>query len=97
MNIYNVIKKPLITEKATGQAEKANQYTFEVVREATKIDVRRAIEAVFKVDVLDVRTVTVHGKPKRNPRARSKTRTANWKKSVVTLKKGDKIDFASGA
>lgn len=100
MNVYEIIKRPILTEKVglmSQQASGSNCYFFEVDKRANKIDIRRAVEAVFKVSVTDVHTITVHGKPKRNPRARSAIKMPDWKKAVVTLKKGDKIEFGAKA
>ena len=96
MNIEEVIKRPLIlTEKGSNLRDSHNQYLFEVDLRANKVDVRRAVEELFKVTVLDVNTLIVRGKPKRIGRRRLKTR--NWKKAIVTLGPDDSIDFFEGA
>jgi len=96
MQIEDVIKRPLIlTEKGTNLRDAENKYLFEVDLAATKVDIRRAVEKLFKVSVVDVNTLIVRGKPKRIGRKRLKTR--NWKKAIVTLGADDSIDFFEGA
>lgn len=94
MNAADVLKKPLITEKATAARETANAVAFEVDRRATKKQIRDAVEKMFKVKVEDVRTMNVPGKPKR--RGLVIGRRNVWKKAVVTLRAGDKIEFFEG-
>ena len=72
----------------------ANHYLFEVARDANKIEIKRAIESLFRVKVLQVRTISVQGKEKRV--GRYVGRTPNWKKAVATLKEGDSIEFFEG-
>lgn len=96
MDIYYVIKEPLITEKVTQTKGESNRYYFRVDPSATKVDIKRAVETIFKVDVDCVRTITVHSKPHRNPRSRQMLRRADWKKAIVTLKKGGKIALFEG-
>jgi large subunit ribosomal protein L23 len=86
-----VIKAPLISEKTTFLAQVKNAYTFEVDRSATKDQIRSAIEKLYDVRVLDVRTVNVAGKPQRT-RAGYKT-TGEWKKAIVKLHPDNKIDL----
>lgn len=93
MNLEDVIKRPLFTEKSQ-LATDSQQYTFEVALGANKVQVREAIEELFKVTVSDVNTLIVRGKPKRMGRRMGKTR--NWKKAIVTLSEGE-IDFYEGA
>jgi large subunit ribosomal protein L23 len=90
-----IIRRPMITEKSTRQKEEGRQYVFEVDRDANKIEIQTAIERLFKVQVLQVRTCNVLGKMKRLGRRSGKR--ADWKKAVVTLKEGDRIDFFEGA
>lgn len=91
MNVYEVIKAPLITEKGT-KAEKARKYCFEVDSRAQKHEIRDAVEKIFNVKVEKVNTMVFAGKWKR---VRYETgRTPDWKKAVVTLKEGHKISFA---
>ena len=86
---YAIVKKPRITEKATALAEQ-NAYTFEVARDANKVEIRNAVEKLFKVKVSKVRTALVKGKPKRV--RQNWGRTPDWKKAIVTLKEGHRID-----
>jgi large subunit ribosomal protein L23 len=92
---YEIIKRPLITEKTNIQKELANQLTFEVDRRANRIEIRRAIETAFKVKVASVQTMQVKGKVKRRGRTIGKRR--DWKKAIVTLMPGERIDFFEGA
>ena len=94
MNINDVIKGPLITEKLDQAREKLQQYSFIVDRKATKHDVSRAVSTLFKVNVEEVRTLIVRGKTKRVGRSMGKR--PNWKKAIVTLKDGDKIELFEG-
>lgn len=90
-----IIRRPLITEKSTRQKEDARQYAFEVRRDANKIEIQSAVERLFKVKVLQVRTSNVLGKVKRLGRRYGKR--TDWKKAIVTLREGDRIDFFEGA
>ncbi len=92
---YEIIKRPLITEKTNIQKEIANQLTFEVDRRANRIEIKRAIETAFKVKVAGVQTMHVKGKVKRRGRFAGKRR--DWKKAIVTLMPGERIDFFEGA
>ncbi len=94
MTYDQILKKPLITEKATLMRETANTVAFEVDRKANKKQVKDAVEKLFKVKVVDVRTMVIPGKPKR--RGMVVGRRPGWKKAVVTLKAGDKIEFFEG-
>lgn len=96
MDIFYVIKEPLVTEKITQHKGEANRYCFSVAPAASKIDIKRAVETLFKVKVVGVRTITLHGKPKFNARTRRVTPAQRWKKAIVTLKKGNKIDLFEG-
>jgi large subunit ribosomal protein L23 len=88
----DIIKKPIIlTEKSARLREKANQVMFEVHRNANKIQIKDAIQALFKVGVVDVNTLVYRGKDKRMGRGVAKL--PNWKKAIVTLKAGDEIQF----
>ena len=91
MNIYDVIKKPLITEKTTAEKDDRNIITFVVHRDANKIEIKESVEKLFKVDVVSVKTALVAGKVKRVGRQEGKR--GNWKKAYVTLKKGSSVDF----
>ncbi len=90
-----IIRKPLVTEKSTQLKDSSNQYAFEVDRKANKVEIQSAIERLFKVRVVDVRTSNVLGKMKRLGRKYGKR--PDWKKAIVTLKEGDRIDFFEGA
>lgn len=90
MNIYSVIKKPLVTEKTTIARDEANKYFFEVDRRATKIDIHNAVEKIFKVKVTGVHTINMRGKRKRLGRIMGKRK--DWKKAVVTLAPGNNIE-----
>jgi len=90
-----VIRRPMVTEKSTRQKEESRQYVFEVHRDANKIEIQSAVERLFKVKVLQVRTSNVLGKVKRLGRRYGKR--PDWKKAIVTLKEGDRIDFFEGA
>jgi large subunit ribosomal protein L23 len=92
---YKVIRRPLITEKSTRQKEENRQYAFEVDQGANKVEIQSAVERLFKVKVLQVRTGNVLGKVKRLGRRYGKR--PDWKKAIVTLKEGDRIDFFEGA
>jgi large subunit ribosomal protein L23 len=92
---YEIIRRPLITEKTSIQKEIANQLTFEVDRRANRIEIKRAIETAFKVRVASVQTMQVKGKVKRRGRNIGKRR--DWKKAIVTLMPGQRIDFFEGA
>jgi large subunit ribosomal protein L23 len=83
--------RPLVTEKATTLKDDHNQVSFQVAMDANKIEVRRAIETIFKVKVTGVRTQVVFGKMKRM--GRHIGRRASWKKAIVTLGPGSKIDL----
>jgi len=94
MDLHQIIKRPLITEKGTRQKEQSNQLVFEVDRRANKILVRNAIESIFKVKVLKVRVMNVKGKERRV--GRNVGRTADWKKAIVRLAPGENIEFFEG-
>ena len=95
MNPYDIIKRPLITEKTSIQKEDYNQMSFEVDRKANRVEIKRAIENIFKVNVDTVRTMQIKGKTKQRGRIVGKRR--NWKKAVVKLMPGERIDFFEGA
>ena len=94
MNSHSVIIRPVVTEKTNIQKEKDNQVTFEVDLHANRVQIRKAIEEVFNVHVAAVRTAHVRGKVKRRGRIVGKRR--DWKKAVVTLVPGERIDFFEG-
>jgi len=90
MHLYEVLRRPLITEKATLLKEKG-KYVFEVSKEATKPQVKEAVEKAFKVKVVNVNVMSVPGKTKRM--RKQEIRGPSWKKAIVTLEPGKKISF----
>ncbi|MEO6181626.1 MAG: 50S ribosomal protein L23 [Verrucomicrobiota bacterium] len=90
MNTFEIIKTVRVTEKGTRQAEKLNQYTVVADRRANKIEIRQAVQELFKVKVVSVNTMNIRGKARRK-RTAAAGRTPSWKKAIVTLKEGDKI------
>ncbi len=91
---YALIKSPLITEKGTLVSEKTNQVVFKVSPDATKGAIRDAVEQLFKVTVVKVRTINLMGKKRRTRRSAGKR--PDWKKAYVTLKEGDRIEIFEG-
>jgi large subunit ribosomal protein L23 len=94
MNAEGIVIAPLVTEKGTIVSEKSNQVVFRVRPGASKEQVRRVIEDMFKVSVVKVRTANFLGKERR--RGRTIGRRPNWKKAYVTLKEGDRIEIFEG-
>ena len=94
-NLYDVIRRPLITEKSTSLKETQRSLCFEVHRDATKPEIKKAVEDLFKVKVERVRTMVVTGKFRRFGRGGGMR--PDWKKAIVTLQAGQKIDFAEQA
>ena len=94
MDFYQIVKKPLITEKGTKQKDQSNQIAFEVDRGANKILVKNAIESIFKVKVLSVNIMNVKGKERRL--GRNVGKKADWKKAIVRLAPGENIEFFKG-
>jgi len=90
--IFQVLKGPHASEKAAIVADVSNQYVFKVAADATKLEIRKAVEQLFDVKVRDVNTLRVKGKVKRNRFGLSTKST--WKKAYVTLEQGQDIDFA---
>jgi len=90
-SLYQVVIRPIISEKADSMREGGGVYTFEVHPDANKIEVRKAVEIIFQVEVTQVRTVIIRGKVKRVGRTAGKKK--NWKKAYVTLKQGHSIDL----
>lgn len=92
MTPEQIIKRPIVlTEKSTMLREGDNKVIFEVARTANKIQIKNAVEAMFKVGVVDVNTLLMRGKDKRMGRGYAKLQ--NWKKAIITLKDGDAIQF----
>ena len=95
MRIQDVIRRPLITEKSTSQRDVVNTVAFAVDTRANKIEIKRAVEAQFKVKVAEVRVANCHGKKRRQ--GRFEGRQPDWKKAYVRLAKGEKpIEFFEG-
>ncbi len=90
MNAFEIIKTVRVTEKGTTQAEKFNQYTVVADKRANKTQIRHAVQELFKVKVVEVSTMNVRGKDRRQ-RTIQAGRTPGWKKAIVTLKAGDRI------
>ena len=93
--LHAILVRPLLTERGTGIQEKFNQYLFEAAPDATKTDIKRAVETMFKVEVEKIRTMVVPGKFRRFGRGGGMR--PDWKKAIVTVVKGQKIDFATPA
>ena len=94
MDIYKVIREPHITEKGTLQKEMSNQICFKVDCKANKVEIRKAVETMFKVKVLDVTTMNMRGKKRRM--GKSTGRRPNWKKALVRIAPGEDITFFEG-
>jgi large subunit ribosomal protein L23 len=92
LHIYDVIRRPVITEKSTVQVDDLNQYVFEVATESNKIQIKEAVEVIFDVEVEKVRTMVQPAKRGRRGRAWY-MRTKQWKKAIVTLADGEEIDL----
>ena len=93
-NAAQIIRRPVITERATILQDEQGKYLFEVRRNANKIELKKAVESMFDVDVTKVNTIRMHGKIKRLGRFQG--RRPDWKKAVVTLTEGQSIDFFEG-
>jgi large subunit ribosomal protein L23 len=94
MDMYKIVKKPLVTEKGTVMLSEGNRVTFKVHLDANKIEIRDAVQKIFSVTVLQVNTQVVLGKRKRFGKAMGQTKS--WKKAMVQLKEGDKIEIFEG-
>ncbi len=93
MDLYEILRRPLITEKS-AVLQASGKYAFEVAREANKNQIKQAVEKAFKVKVTTVNVMTVPGKQRRV--RRQQVLTPSWKKAIVTLKPGDKIELFEG-
>lgn len=93
MNLHTIIKKPLITEKSAKELEARNRYTFMVNTYASKKAVAEAVEKLFDVNVVNVKTIIMPGKTKRVLRTARFTKLPRWKKAIVEVKAGQKIKF----
>ena len=92
--LYSVLREPHISEKISVVGERSNQYAFKVASDATKFEIKQAVETIFEVSVENVTTVNVKGKGKRTVRGMS--RSKNWKKAYVRVADGQEIDFIEG-
>jgi large subunit ribosomal protein L23 len=90
--LHGVLVRPLLTERGTSLQAKHNQYLFETAPDATKTDIKLAVETLFKVEVEKVRTMRIHGKFRRHNKGGGIL--PDWKKAIVTVAAGQKIDFA---
>jgi large subunit ribosomal protein L23 len=95
MSYYDIIIRPLVTEKTNLQKEMHNQVSFEVDRRANRIEIKRAVEEGFQVKVASVRTLQMLGKTTQRGRIQGKRR--DWKKAIVRLMPGERIEFFEGA
>ncbi len=91
--MYRILEAPHFSEKASRLGDQSNQYTFKVARDATKTEIKQAVEGVFDVKVRDVTTLNVKGKVKR--RLKGVVKRKSWKKAYVRLEDGQEIDFSS--
>jgi len=91
---YDMIIRPVVTEKTNDQKDEDNQVTFEVDPRANRIEIKRAVEAIFNVKIAGVRTMNIKGKVKRRGRILGKRK--DWKKAIVTLMPGQSIEFFEG-
>lgn len=94
MNRFDIIKRPLDTEKLDRMRDRENKFAFQIDMKASKTEVKQAIEGLFKVKVVDIKTAIVRGKFRRI--GRSEGQRSNWKKAIVTLKEGDAISLFEG-
>ncbi len=94
MNRFDVIKRPLDTEKLDRLRDRENKFAFEIDLKANKTEVKQAVEALFKVKVVDIKTQIIRGKMRRI--GKNSGMRSNWKKAIVTLKEGDAISIFEG-
>jgi large subunit ribosomal protein L23 len=95
MNQYDIVLRPIITEKSSLAKETGNQYVFEVARDANKIEIAKAVERLFKVKVVAVRVMNMEGKTRRLGKHSGKR--SDWRKAIVKIGPKDKISFFEGA
>jgi large subunit ribosomal protein L23 len=96
-SIYDILRRPLVTEKSNYQAYQLNQYVFEVASEATRSQIKDAVELLFDVEVTSVNIINVAGKRSKNLRTRQwRMRKAGYKKAIVKLAPDDRIPFFEG-
>ena len=96
ITIYDVLRRPLVTEKSNYQTGKLRQYSFEVASDATRTLVKDAVEKLFDVKVTRVNIMNTAGKRSRRRNRRMMIRTAGFKKAIVTLAEGSTLDFLEG-
>jgi large subunit ribosomal protein L23 len=96
MHLYEILRRPVVTEKSNFQSDVLGQYTFEVDRRANKKQIKDAVETVFSVTVERVRVINMPAKRVRRYGRREVVRKSGWKKAVVTLVPGDRIEFFEG-
>lgn len=94
-NLFSIVKRPLFTEKGSALKEAENKLLVEVDRDSNKIEIKKAMEEIFKVKIEKVATIKTHGKWKRQGKSLGKR--SDRKKALITLKKGEKLDFIEGA
>ena len=94
MEVHQIIRKLLVTEKSTLARDESNKYIFEVNRKANKVEITHAVEKLFKVKVVDVHVMHVLGKKKRTGKVMGQK--SSWKKAIVTLTAGNRIDIIEG-
>ena len=92
-NIYEIIKQPVVTEKTTKISEN-NQFVFKVQNSSSKLDIKKAVEKIFKVKVKSVNTIKIKGKTKIFKG--TKGRRSDYKKAIITLKSGETLDYSGG-
>jgi large subunit ribosomal protein L23 len=96
MHLYEVLKRPVITEKTTDMQDEANQFVFEVDRRANKMLVKQAVEERFEVEVVKVNIITMKAKTRKRGLRATSVRVSPWKKAIVTLAHGDSIQLFEG-
>ena len=94
MDIYKVIREPHIAEKGSLQKELYNQITLKVDKKANKVEIRKAVETLLKAKVLDVKTINMKGKKRRL--GKNVGKRPDWKKAIVKLAPGEKVEFFAG-
>jgi large subunit ribosomal protein L23 len=94
MNYYDIVRRPVVTEKSSLLKEMSNQYVFEVATDANKVEIAKAVEQLFKVKVLSVRVMNIEGKQRRLGKSIGKK--TDWRKAIVKLSPKDKISFFEG-
>ena len=94
-DLFTIVKRPLFTEKGSSLKEAENKLLVEVAMDANKVEIKKAMEEIFKVKVEKVATIKTHGKWKRQGKSLGKR--SDRKKALITLKKGEKLDFIEGA